>query len=67
MAHKWVDWLHNPCRLGGPRRSERGGGGGSELAYKWANWLHSPSPGGGGGSPMLLSGVQNQQWLTMGG
>ena len=20
LAHKWADWLHNPCRLGGPQR-----------------------------------------------
>ena len=20
LAHKWARWLHNPCRVGGPRR-----------------------------------------------
>ena len=25
MAHKWARWLHNPCRLGGPRRFRAGG------------------------------------------
>ena len=25
VAHKWVDWLHNPCHLGGPQRLGVGG------------------------------------------
>ena len=25
VAHKWVRWLHNPCRLGGPHRFRAGG------------------------------------------
>ena len=25
VAHKWVKWLHNPCRLGGPHRFRAGG------------------------------------------
>ena len=25
MAHKWARWLHNPYRLGGPRRFKAGG------------------------------------------
>ena len=25
VAHKWARWLHNPCRLGGPRRFRAGG------------------------------------------
>ena len=25
MAHKWARWLHNPCRMGVPAASERGG------------------------------------------
>ena len=25
MAHKWADWLHNPCRLEGPQRFRAGG------------------------------------------
>ena len=44
VAHKWADWLHDPCRLGG------GGGGCNALergtqskgAHKWADWLHNP-------------------------
>ena len=25
VANKWAKWLHNPCRLGGPRRFRAGG------------------------------------------
>ena len=25
VAHKWVRWLHNPCRLGAPHRFSGGG------------------------------------------
>ena len=24
MAHKWADWLHNPCRLRGPQHCTEG-------------------------------------------
>ena len=24
MPHKWADWLHNPCRMAGPRRFREG-------------------------------------------
>ena len=24
VAHKWADWLNNPCRLGGPQRFTSG-------------------------------------------
>ena len=24
MAHKWADWLHNPCHLGGPQCFKEG-------------------------------------------
>ena len=24
VAHKWADWLHHPCRIGGPRRFRAG-------------------------------------------
>ena len=24
MAHKWANWLHDPCRLGGPQRFKAG-------------------------------------------
>ena len=31
-----------PAASGIPTASERGGGGGSEVAHKWARWLHHP-------------------------
>ena len=34
-AHKWADELHNPCRPGVPKASERGTK--SEAAHKWAD------------------------------
>ena len=24
VAHKWADWLHNPCELGGPKHFSEG-------------------------------------------
>ena len=46
VAHKWAQWLHNPCRLGGvPDALERGTK--PEVAQKWAQWLHNPCPLGG--------------------
>ena len=24
LAHKWADWRHNPCRLGGPQHFTAG-------------------------------------------
>ena len=62
VAHKWVSWLHNPCRLGVPTASQRGAE--SEVAHKWAGWLHNPCRLGG--SPPLQSGGQNQKWPTSG-
>ena len=44
-AHKWVDWVHKPCRLGDPHCFKRGRK--SELAHKWVDWLHNPSRLGG--------------------
>ena len=38
VAHKWADWLHNPCHLGCPQHFRVGTK--SEVAYKWAHWLH---------------------------
>ena len=31
MAQKWADWLHHPCRMGGPRRFIAG-----EQNQKWS-------------------------------
>ena len=38
MAHKWADWLHNPCRLGGRNTSKKRTK--SEVAHKCA-YLHN--------------------------
>ena len=41
VAHKWADWLHNPCRLGGvPNASERGIK--SAVPHMSVDWLHIP-------------------------
>ena len=41
VAHKWANWLPDPCRIGEPHRC-RAGGKKSEVAHKWANWLPHP-------------------------
>ena len=41
VAHKWARLLHNPCRVGGPRRF-RARGAESKMAHKWGGWLHNP-------------------------
>ena len=40
VAHWWAEWLHNPCRLGGPQRFRAG----REIrrAHWWAECLHNP-------------------------
>ena len=44
-AHKWADWLHNPCRPGGPQR------------YKGGNKIRSgPQVGRLATSPLLSQG-----------
>ena len=40
VAHKWAQWLQNPCRLGIDHASERGTR--LEEAPKSAEWLHDP-------------------------
>ena len=40
VAHKWADWQHNRCQLGGPLRFKEGTK--SAVAHKWANWQHNP-------------------------
>ena len=35
VAHKWVRWLHNPCRLGGPHHFKAGGRIRSGNTRKW--------------------------------
>ena len=60
LAHKWRDWLHHPCHLGGPQRFKAGD--------KFSNGPQvgtlATSPMPSGGSPTLQSGGQNQQWPT---
>ena len=44
LAHKWADWLHNPCHLEGPQRFGRG----EKLpAHMWADGFHNPYLEGG--------------------
>ena len=47
MAHMWVQWLPNPCRLGGPQCSARG------QNQKWPTCWH------GGYLTPAVSGVPN--------
>ena len=50
MSHKWADWLHNPCRLGGPQRLiARGQNQGDEI---------SNGPPVGGLATCYLGGLQ---------
>ena len=62
MAHKWAQWLHNPCRLGDPHRFRAGDiiRSGPQLG-KVARWRLPPA-----GSPALQGGGQNQKWPTSG-
>ena len=59
VAHKWGQWLHNPCRLWG-----------SPMLHSWGQKQKWPTGGPGGyitlppnpatcGSPVLQSGEQN--------
>ena len=61
VARKWARWLHNPCRLGGPRRF--GAGADSEVAHKWARWLHIPCRLR---VPTASERGENQMWPTSG-
>ena len=62
VAHKWVRWLHNPCRLGDPHRFRAGGriGGGPQVGKVATQplWL--------AGCPSLLSGRRNAEVAHMG-
>ena len=55
----WVDWLHNPCRLGGPQRFRAGD---KIRKGRMGNITTTIL----GGSPTLQSGGQNQKWPTCG-
>ena len=62
VAHKWADWLHHPCRLRGPQRfrAEHKIRRGPQVGRLATSLLPS------GGSPMLHSEGQNQNWPTSG-
>ena len=66
MGHKRVHWLHNPCRLGDPKRFRAGNKirSGPQVSEMASSPL--PSTGPLGGSPTLHNGVQNQKWPTNG-
>ena len=63
VAHKWLRWLHNHCRLGGPHRLNRGPN------QKWPTSGHGayitpaawgvPAASGRGAEPEVA-----QKWAT---
>ena len=62
MAHKWADWLHHPCRMGGPQRFRardkiRSGPHVDGLATSLMPYGRSPTPEKGG---------ENHKWPTNG-
>ena len=58
MAHKWVRWLHNRCRLRElPDASERERK--SEVAHKWTDWVHNPTK-------RFRAGGADRNWPTSG-
>ena len=64
MAHKWADWLHNLCNLGGPNHCR-----GSErqiklaMANKWVAWLHNPDYLGGHQCFTTGTEISKAAWL----
>ena len=62
MAHKWAEWLHNPCRLGDPHRL--GAGGKIRSGPLVGKMATQPLPPWG--SPLPQSAGQNQKWPTSG-
>ena len=62
MAHKWTDWPHHPCRMGGPQRFRardkiRSGPQAVGLATSLMPYGRSPTPQKGG---------ENHKWPTNG-
>ena len=45
VVHKWVRWVHNPCRRGVHTALERGAE--SRVTHKSARWQHNPCRLGG--------------------
>ena len=62
VAHKWANWLPDPCRIGDPRRCRAGGK--IRSGPQVGKVATSPLPYRG--SPPLQSGGQNQKWPTSG-
>ena len=62
VAHKWADWLHNPCHLGGPQRF---GAGDKVCSGPQVGGL-ATQPQPCGGSSTLRNTRQNKQWPTSG-
>ena len=62
VAHKWANWLPQPCRIGDPHRCIAGGK--IRSGPQVGEVATSPLPYRG--SPPLQSGGQNQKWPTSG-
>ena len=62
VAHKWVNWLPHPCRIGDPNRCRAGGR--IRSGPQVGEVATSPLPYRG--APPLQSGGQNQKWPTSG-
>ena len=62
VAHMWADWLHLPCRIGGPQCSIAGDK--IRCGPHVGGWTSSPLLYRG--SPMLHSGGENRKWPTCG-
>ena len=56
VAHKWADWLHNPCRLGSPTLQS----GGQNQKWPTSGQIGYITPAVWG-SPTLRSREANQQ------
>ena len=62
VAHKWANWLPNPCRIGEPHRCRAGGK--IRSGPQVGKLATSPLPYRG--APPLQSGGQNQKWTKNG-
>ena len=76
-AQMWAEWLHDPCRLGGPQCSPRDKIKNGHLtpavseAQMWAEWLHNPCHLGGPqhsarGGPQCSTRGGNLKWPKCG-
>ena len=62
LAHKWAQWLPQPCRIGDPNRCRAGGK--IRSGPQVGKLATSPLPYRG--APPLENGGQNQKWPTSG-